>query len=613
MRPHLRSCAVALCGAASLSVAAVALGGAPAGAASYAVTNLDDGGAGSLRQAVSDADANPGPDQITFAAGLSGEISLTSGSIALTSPIDIVGPGALDLRVAGNATGSVFAVTSAAQVVISGLTLTNGGGAGQNSGGVYINSAGADVTIRDAIVSGNTGYYGGGISVYSGQLLVQDSRITGNTATGSGGGVATATSATLERVEVSANSTVGSGGGVFLNSGTLVVDGSTISGNTAQESGGIHRLNGSAQLTVRSSTIVGNTATGGAAGGMGGAAPTSLGHSIVAGNTPSDVSAQVDATRSLIGDPSGATVNDLGGNLLGVDPQLEALAFSGGPTRTHFPLPSSPVIDAGDPGLTSPPATDQRGARRVAGATGGGPDRIDIGAVEVVPMDDRGATDEDTVLTVADPGVLGNDNRGYTAQVVDQPAHGQVVLNGAGGYSYTPNRNFHGSDSFTYRLVGAGAPGSTSTVSIDVASVPDPFQLGDDTAAAVSTGSPVRIDVLANDSGDDLAISSVTQGQLGTVQIDGSGVLYTPRPGAAGADTFQYVATDGSTQGTATVTLAVTAAAAPVPPTSTTTTSPPRVLPATGAGSARVAALAASTIMIGAVLARAGRRRPSRR
>ena len=66
-------------------------------------------------------------------------------------------------------------------------------------------------------------------------------------------------------------------------------------------------------------------------------------------------------------------------NLVGVDPLLGPLANNGGPTLTHQPLPGSPVIDAGDPAIPSPPATDQRGFARIFGAA------VDLGSVEVQP------------------------------------------------------------------------------------------------------------------------------------------------------------------------------------------------------------------------------------
>ena len=61
---------------------------------SFVVTNTSDSGIGSLRQAILNANANPGPDTIDFAPGLSGTIVLTSGELQITNDVTIVGPGA---------------------------------------------------------------------------------------------------------------------------------------------------------------------------------------------------------------------------------------------------------------------------------------------------------------------------------------------------------------------------------------------------------------------------------------------------------------------------------------------------------------------------------------
>jgi hypothetical protein len=69
--------------------------------------------------------------------------------------------------------------------------------------------------------------------------------------------------------------------------------------------------------------------------------------------------------------------------------------------------------------------------------------------------DDAYTTDEDTPLTVAAPGVLGNDadpDDGdlLTAILVDNPTNGILTLNSDGSFTYEPNLNFFGTDSFTY-------------------------------------------------------------------------------------------------------------------------------------------------------------------
>src|SRR5436305_12839678 len=60
----------------------------------FSVTNLNDAAAGSLRQAIIDSNGTTGPNEIDFAAGLSGTITLTSGELKIENQnVSIVGPG----------------------------------------------------------------------------------------------------------------------------------------------------------------------------------------------------------------------------------------------------------------------------------------------------------------------------------------------------------------------------------------------------------------------------------------------------------------------------------------------------------------------------------------
>jgi hypothetical protein len=171
---------------------------------------------------------------------------------------------------------------------------------------------------------------------------------------------------------------------------------STISGNVAAEEGGGIAVVGSgvlaSMLRVEASTISGNASGTGQGDGVfaggnsfdPGPASVSIANSIVANGVGGDdlatnPSGTFTLSHTLVEQPGAAQITDDGGNLLGVDPQLGPLQDNGGPTATHLPAFTSPVVDAGDPGFAPPPATDQRGQPRVAGA------RIDMGAVELQP------------------------------------------------------------------------------------------------------------------------------------------------------------------------------------------------------------------------------------
>lgn len=304
---------------------ALGLGLNPAGAqaASFEVTNLEDSGAGSLRQAIADANAMPGADVITFQAGLSGTITLTSGQLEITDSLDLQGPGAELLSVSGNDASRVFYLYNGSQelqVVISGLTITHGSaniGAGLvnfdedltldgvtiteneatgDGGGLWADGFNMDLTISDCVLSGNvSGDDGGGIYIEdTGALLqISNTRISGNQAAGNGGGIYFYDpdhDITVAQSTVSGNTAMGRGGGIYLynmDSGLFTVRETTISGNSASAGGGLFLYNGDDQVAIESATISGNQATNGNGGGvfMYSLYNTSIDHSTIAGNS----------------------------------------------------------------------------------------------------------------------------------------------------------------------------------------------------------------------------------------------------------------------------------------------------------------------------------------
>ena len=164
-------------------------------------------------------------------------------------------------------------------------------------------------------------------------------------------------------------------------------------------------------------------------------------------------------------------------------------------------------------------------------------------------VDDAADTPEDTPVTID---VLGNDSDpdGNTLVVVEvsAPTHGTAVVADTGAVVYTPEPDFHGTDSFTY-VVGDGS-GLTARAAVDVTVLPvdDPPLAGDD-AADTPEDTPVTIDVLSNDSdgdGDALALVEVSAPTHGTAVTDTGAVVYTPEPDFHGTDSFTYVVGDGS-------------------------------------------------------------------
>jgi len=310
------------------------------------VTNTNDNGSGSLRQALVNANVGDTID----ATGITGVITLTSGELLVNNSVTINGAGADLLAVDGNAAGSVFQVMSMGPVTISDLTIRNAHG---RSGGGIFNGGVGTLTIINSALSGNTADFGGG--VYNGGTLnIVNSTISGNTANTEGAGVYNPVTLTIINSTFS-NNTSQIAGAVF-NTGTLVITNSTITNNRSMFlAGGVVNLN---------NFQIGNTILN-----EGPASPNiynnssgvvmSLGY-----NLSSD-----DAFGILTGP----------GDQIRTDPKLGPLQNNGGHTLTQALLPGSPAIDTGDPNFTPPPFHDQRGPGflRIVGG------RIDKGSFEV--------------------------------------------------------------------------------------------------------------------------------------------------------------------------------------------------------------------------------------
>jgi hypothetical protein len=360
------------------------------------VRNLNDSGAGSLRQAILDANRLAGDHTITFAPGVVGTISLATPLPNLSNNIDLEGPGAGNLTVEP-ATGihfGMFDITSGVTVTLAGLTIT--GGLADSGGGIRNDSG--TVTVRQCTVSGGSALNGGGIANF-GTLTIDGSTITGNTAQASvvpphlgdihgsatpglGGGIYNAGSMTIVDITVAANTVVGGTGGGIYNPGNLVIHSSTVAGNVARSlvvgliyipyivgsGGGIATGNGSGSACAIHNTIIAQNALE--------SAPN-----VPAGSGPDVAGSVTSQGHNLIGDGTGSggfVATDLvGTSAQPIDPRLGPLQDNGGPTLTMALLPYNPAIDGGD-NTGAPGPFDQRGPgfpRIVNGV-------LDIGAFE---------------------------------------------------------------------------------------------------------------------------------------------------------------------------------------------------------------------------------------
>jgi hypothetical protein len=364
-------------------------------AQTYPVTNLNDTGPGSLRDAIDQASnlhSSTGADVITFQSGLSGAIHLASPlpPIFDDNGLDIVGPGArvLTLDASGiPSTSSGPVISQDAPLTISGLAMDN---AHSNSygGGFILGYGSSQLTLDADSFTNDSAPSGGAVFAYDGDLVVRDSTFSGDKAT------------------------AGSGGAIDLVDANAAISNSTIDGNAAtQFGGGVAATYSDHSVTITDSTITGNavsyTGTQPYPAGYGGGVAATYGpavvlqDSIVAGNSASgnpnlpspahhrDVfvgaGASLSAKFSLIqNDTDGLALDTT--DITGKDPLLGPLQNNGGVTDTRLPALSSPAVDQGNAfGLT----TDQRGLPRPMAYPGVGKpvggDGSDIGAVEVQP------------------------------------------------------------------------------------------------------------------------------------------------------------------------------------------------------------------------------------
>jgi len=276
----------------------------PAQTATITVTNTNDSGPGSLRQALADVN---GGDRLNFA--VTGTIGLTSGELVVDNSITISGPGATNLNVNSN-TSRVFHIGSGKNIRISGLTITGSDGF-TLYGGAILNDH-ATLNLRNCAVFGVAAYGGGGIYNDAGNrsaaLTIVNSTVSGVSGGGAGGGDGAGGGIVNEGYEGSATLTIVNSavtdsfsfadptsngfaiaGGIYNQGGILTISNSTISGNSASNWGG-GIFNGGT-LTITNSTVSGNQAGGfvetnypGVGGGINGGAITII-NSTISGNT----------------------------------------------------------------------------------------------------------------------------------------------------------------------------------------------------------------------------------------------------------------------------------------------------------------------------------------
>ena len=531
----------------------------------------------SLREAINAANAFLGISTIQFSALFDSPqtIILTNGKLAISKSMSVLGKGANLTTVSGNNVSRVFLIEqNLANVTISGLTIANGYGGVFEGGGGLQNLSTGTVNLTNCAFTNNNSInfgYGGGLEDES-----------------PGGGTLNITGCTFS------GNNAREGGAIKIRSNTVNVTNTTISGNTASKQNGGGIANDEGALTITNSTITGNTSNGSlfgtSAGGvinMTANGTTTVKNSIIAGNTGDnpDVGGRFTSNGyNFIGKSNGSTGftdgvnNDQVGTIASPkNPLLLVLENNGGTTRTHALSVGSPALDKGSSfGST----TDQRGLARPVdlltydNATGG--NGADIGAYEAqtapvantapIATNDAYSTGEDAALNIPAAGVLGNDTDGESnalnAQLQTSPANAaSFALNADGSFSYTPNANFNGTDSFTYTASDGNLSSNAATVTITVTEVNDsPTAANDskttneDTTLVFSSSNLTANDAAgpANESAQTLTVTMVitTANTNGTVSLNNGQISYQPAANYNGAASFDYkVCDNGTTSG----------------------------------------------------------------
>lgn len=417
----------------------------PLAAATLTVTNLDDSGAGSLRQAI--GDAQPG-DIIELL--LTGSIDLASGELVVDKDLTIEGPGADLLAIDATLSETRVLSVVAGTLRLSNITIRGGRtvppeseAATQRPGGGIRIAQGASVHATACVITDNRVHaargqsfyevYGGGI-FNAGTFVADRCTVSLNStywdgfagSTGSTGGGLYNNSgahATLRDCTFSGNSARGgdagsmpggAAGGAIYNRGTLTIETSTISGNVASGGSSGLSMGGDAsgggvanygELSIANSTITQNQVIGGSGPVTGhqhgGGIYNYRGSVVIAGTVVAGNFRGSDFSPPRAADDCAGELMSSGYNLVGADTDCQLNSNDGdlvGNSTSPIDASLAPLaangggtathaLRAGSPAIDaghpdSCPAHDQRGVSRPADGDGDGTGECDIGAFE---------------------------------------------------------------------------------------------------------------------------------------------------------------------------------------------------------------------------------------
>lgn len=314
--------------------------------AQITVTNANNSGAGSFRQAVLDVTAG---GAILFDASLNGTMITLLSEVTIDKDIVINGNGDENTLFSGNGMTRLFLITTGS-VVINDIAVTNGsspdsGGAISISGGTTIIN---NTTISDSEAMGTLATQGGGgIYVTNGALTLNNSIVTNNTASGlsgSGGGILVGTggSLTVNGSTIAENMASRAGGGIEVNAASAVsislndvtLD-ENMTGANPGNGGGLH-ITGASNATITGGIVSNNSATSEGGGLWNGSGTMTIEGTIISNNTASGAAADqggggiynlsgmlnINAETQITGNTAngaagsgGGILNDVGGKL----------------------------------------------------------------------------------------------------------------------------------------------------------------------------------------------------------------------------------------------------------------------------------------------------------
>lgn len=540
--------------------------------ANQEVTNNNDSGAGSFRQALLDVGDG---EEITFNISGSDVITVLNGGVWPSTAFLVFGK---DITINGTniATGNNVTVqvttpgTSAYRLFYIGngtqtfqnITL-KGGAPFEDDGGVFHTGAG-NLVLTNTTISDGAARNGGGI-YSSGIVIIDKSTISGNSTT----------------------STPGNGGGIYIGSGTLSITNSTISGNTAIGKGGAINTDNSSN-TIESSTIANNHSdnddSGGEQGGgfyikFAGASLTAK-NTIIANNfsgsgtgtgddyyyesgaltdngynvveyqagTSTGAGKTFNATTDILyntkadGTTGYSTWNrnsvDLGNQNL----NLATTLTNNGTTKTETLNISAGSFAYGAGPNPSPVATDQIGTARMSPPT--------IGAYEYIPVPAVVITESNGSTDVTEGGASPQDS--YTVVLTTAPTatvtvtvtpDAQLDVGSGGGTALTPPLSFDNTNWSTPQTVNVDAVDDAAVEGAHTGTITNAATSGDGDYDGIPINN-VTANITDNDSDPDLAIAATDANKA---------------EGNAGNTAFTFTVTrSGNTAGTSSANYAVT-------------------------------------------------------